>query len=124
MLHKYILFSLSNDQIVSLVNDKYKWLCFTPDGYWDSSKNGGKMAAIVRDLEAYNVERFAIKYNRPRIILQRLETKDKKVINYYYQYKKRLRKMNFKEDDLSGELHVPEAYSEMIFFLIGNIFNH
>jgi hypothetical protein len=32
--------------------------------------------------------------------------------------------MNFKEDDLSGELHVPEAYSEMIFFLIGNIFNH
>jgi WD40 repeat protein len=102
--------NISNDYTVSLINDKSEWLCFTPDGYWDSSKNGGKLVAMIHDLEAFSVDQFAIKYNRPDIIMKRLGTENDDVINYYYyQYQKRLRKMNFKEEDLSGELHIPEA---------------
>ncbi len=104
------MINLSNASTVSLINENKEWLAYTPDGYWDSSKNGGKLVAMVQDMEAYSVDQFAVKYNRPDIILKRLGTESDDVINYYYyQYKKRLRKMNFNEEDLSNELHVPEV---------------
>jgi WD40 repeat protein len=95
---------------VSMVNSADDWLTYTPDGYWDSSKNGGKLVAMVKDLEAYSVDQFAAKFNRPDIILKRLDTEDDEVINYYYyQYKKRLKKLNLNENNLSDDLKIPEV---------------
>jgi len=105
------IFSLKTKQMVSLVNEKSEWLSFTYDGYWDSSKNGGKLVSMVKDFDAYSVDQFASKYNRPDIILKRIEVESDEVIDHYLnQYKKRrLRKLNLKEEQLLDDLHIPEV---------------
>lgn len=98
-------------KLVTLINDDYgEWLIFTPDGYWDASRNGGKLAAMVKGMEAFSVDQFAARFNRPDIILRRIGIKDNDEINHFYNiYKKRLKKLNLNEDDSPIELHVPFA---------------
>ena len=83
---------------------------YTPDGYWDASPNGGRLVAMVKGLEAFGVDQFAIRNNRPDIILERLGSKDKDRIEHFRGlYEARLRKFGITEADLSGELHAPEV---------------
>jgi len=99
--------------IVTVINDNEgEWLVYTPDGYWDASINGGKLVAMISGLDAYSVDQFAAKFNRPDIILERLgfeeDLKDE-IEHYYKQYKKRLNKLNINEEEITAELHVPEV---------------
>ena len=90
--------------------DGSQWLLFTNDGYWDGSPDCSDLVSMVRGLESWNIDQFAVKNNRPDIILKRLGSTDIKLIDHYYnQYLKRLRKLKLTEDKLRDDYHVPEA---------------
>lgn len=104
------IWNIRTGEHASLLSIGNEWLIYTSDGYFDSSRNGGQLVAIVKELTAFGVDQFAIKYNRPDIILKRLGLGSDELIHHYYlQYKKRLRKSGFPEKQLKGDLHVPEA---------------
>lgn len=106
------IWDISTGEWIALVSslEKNEWLIYTEDGYWDSSRNGGDLVAMVKGLESFNIDQFALRNNRPDLILLNLGITDKKLINHYYsQYMKRLKKLGFQEKNLSNELHVPEA---------------
>lgn len=55
-------------------------------------------------------EQFDLKYNRPDKVLSLLGYSDSSLIEAYHKaYLKRLKKMNFSEDQLSSEFHLPEV---------------
>ncbi|MBN2535498.1 MAG: caspase family protein [Spirochaetales bacterium] len=97
--------------VAFLSNSKIdQWLVYTHDGYWDSSREGGELLSMVRGMEVWSIDQFAVRNNRPDIILKRLDSKDKNLIDHYYrQYKKRIKRLGFNENQLSDELHVPAA---------------
>lgn len=98
-------------EVASLISVGEKdYIVATPDGYCTSSRGGTKDVAWRIGTKIYPFEQFDLKYNRPDIVLERLEITDKNLIETYKSaYLKRLKKMGFKEKDLSAELHIPEA---------------
>ncbi len=90
------------------------WLIFDSDGYWDASRYGGDLVAMVKGMDCWNIDQFAIKNNRPDLILAKLPNADKELISEYnLQYKKRIAKLEklygIKESDLGSDMHVPKA---------------
>lgn len=95
----------------AIINGKNsQWLVYNNDGYWDASPNGGDLVAMVRGTEVWNIDQFAVKNNRPDLILKKVANADPQLISHYYnQYLKRLRKLNLSEDKLSKDYEVPEV---------------
>ena len=98
------------------VDENGKYLVWTPDYYYTGDKGLFKYIGWhinrgeERDAKFYPFEQFDLKYNRPDIILKRLGKTDRSIIDYFHAvYKKRIKKMGFREKDLSGELHAPEV---------------
>lgn len=95
-------------RVISNVNDE--WLAYTPDGYFDASPHGGELVMMVNGMDAYGVDQFAVRNNRPDLILERMGLSTPEQITFYnLLYQKRLLKLGLTEADLSSELHVPEA---------------
>ena len=101
--------NMKSGNIVTLINNNdSEWLEYTQDGFWDASTGGDKLIAMVKDMDAYSVDQFAAKFNRPDIILKRLGFENDPEINYYQNlYLNRLKKLGIKEEDLLKEIHVP-----------------
>ena len=90
--------------------DGAEWLVFTPDGYWDGSPNCGVLIAMARGFEVWNIDQFAVRNNRPDIILQRLGNAEAGLVDHYRaQYEKRLRRLGLSEADLTQDYRVPSA---------------
>lgn len=97
-------------RFINDTGDTSNWLIRSDDGYWSASKRGGKLATMVRGLESWNIDQFAVRNNRPDIILKRLCVDDKDMIHHYYlQYEKRLSRLGIDERYLRDEYHVPDA---------------
>ncbi len=91
-------------------SDGSQWLIFTHDGYWDSSPRGSGLVAMVQGLESWNIDQFAVRNNRPDLILKRFPNHDSALIDHYFiQYLRRLRRLGLTEQDLSDDYRVPEA---------------
>ena len=103
------IFNINNGKSMILASKDSDWIMYTGDGYFDCSPIGSKIIAMVKDLDATGVDQFAIKYNRPDLILSQLNLGTTEQNNYYkYLYQKRLKKFNLTENQLSGKLEVPE----------------
>ncbi|HQP05294.1 MAG TPA: WD40 repeat domain-containing protein, partial [Bacteroidales bacterium] len=90
------------------------WLAVTNDNYYFGLKKTiEKLYWIVDNTKIYPFEQFDLKYNRPDIVLERLGYASLELIDAYYRaYQKRLKKMGFTEEQLSGEFHIPESAIE------------
>jgi WD40 repeat protein len=98
------LYQFKEDDYVSLTPDKYYF------GFRGAIK---ELYWIVDNEKIYTFEQFDLKYNRPDIVLSRLGYASPHLIEAYHQaYLKRLKRMGFTEEQLSGELHVPETIIE------------
>ena len=87
-----------------------EWFIFTHDGYWDSSQQGGELVSMVKDMEVYTIDQFAVQNNRPDIILQRLGCRDENLINHFKQlYYKRLRRLGLSQEQQMRDFHVPST---------------
>lgn len=104
------IFNIKNGQSVLYASKDSDWISYTNDGYFDCSPIGSKIIAMVKDLDAAGVDQFAIKYNRPDIILKRLNLGTPEEINFYSGlYQKRLKKLKLTEKQLSDKLELPEV---------------
>ncbi len=65
---------------------------------------------MVKGLTAFGVDQFANKNNRPDILLKRIGLVGSGLIGHYSnQYKKRLRRSGFSEEQLKSDFHFPEV---------------
>jgi len=104
------LWNTRTKESVMLLTSGNEWLVSTPDGYFDASPHGGELVAMVKGLEVYGIDQFAVRNNRPDLILERMGLGTPERIDYYNMlYQKRLKKLSLTEAALSSELHVPEA---------------
>lgn len=94
--------------IIPFKNSEFVFI--TDDNYYLSSR--GAMDEIgfkVKD-EYFFPEQFDLKYNRPDIVLNQMGFSDANLIQAYRQaYLKRLKKMNFAENQISANFHLPTA---------------
>ena len=80
-----------------------------PDNYYACSKEIIKDFGWQVDNRRFEFDQFDLAYNRPDIAYRSLPFADTTQLPLYYTaWKKRLEKMNYSEDMLSGEFHVPE----------------
>ena len=102
---------ITTGRFVTFIWAPSQWLVYTDDGFWDGSPNCGDLVAMVRGLKTYGIDQFAVRNNRPDIILQRLGSTDNQLIEHYRnQYLKRLKKLGLSEDQLSFDPDkAPEA---------------
>jgi len=104
------LWNVETGYHATLLSAGDEWVMYTPDGLFDSSRNGGRLVAMVRGLTPFGIDQFALRNNRPDLILERLGVGSAELIGHYRaQYERRLRRAGFSEAQLKGDLHVPEA---------------
>lgn len=104
------IFNIQNGKSMLLASKDSDWIMYNDQGYFDCSPIGSKIIAMVKGLEATGVDQFAIKYNRPDLILSQLNLGTKEQIDYFkYLYQKRLKKFNLSEEQLSDKMEIPEV---------------
>lgn len=98
-------------EMVSLVSiGDVDYAIVTPDQYYYTTKGANSNIHFVKGMEIYPFAQFDLKYNRPDIILQRMLADNQEMVRpYNLAYLKRLKRLGFSEDMLSGEFHMPEV---------------
>ncbi len=90
--------------------DGAAWLAWTDDGYWDGSADCGSLVAMARGSESWNIDQFAVRNNRPDILLERLGSKDAALVAHYReQYARRSRRLGLSEAGDVTDYRVPKA---------------
>lgn len=81
----------------------------TPQQYYYSTKGAQKLIHFVKGTEIFPFAQFDLKYNRPDIVLESLEASNQELIlPFKLAYQKRLARLGFTEEMLSGEFHMPQ----------------
>jgi WD40 repeat protein len=81
----------------------------TPDYYYYATKNAKKEIGFTFGIKFYPFEQFDLQYNRPDIVLARLECATPDMVNaLHLAYQKRLQKSGFSEEMFSTDFHLPE----------------
>lgn len=99
--------------IISIGSDDH--IIITPDNYYYGTKNSLKGIGFKYGKVFISPEQYDLRFNRPDIILERMGYVPKPIIRSFNRaYQKRLQKMNFTEEMLSEEIHLPtlEFHSE------------
>lgn len=90
--------------------DQSDYVTCTPDNYYTCSKGALTSIAFRVGNRVFPFEQFDLKLNRPDVVMHRLGYGDAALIETYHQaYLRRLRRMGFREEDLSAEMHLPEV---------------
>ena len=104
------VWNIQSDKYFSLVSVEDKWLMFTPDGFFDASNDGGDLVPVVQGLDTFGVDQFALRNNRPDLILTRTELgNDRLIAHFYHRYLRRLKKAGFTEEEISDQVEPPRA---------------
>jgi len=105
------IWNIQTGGYVALIFAGKEWIMFTHDGYFSASGNGGALVTMAKGLKTFAVDQFALKSNRPDIILKRLGSENTELISHYHKlYKRRLRRAGISEEQLGAmDSHVPEA---------------
>jgi WD40 repeat protein/uncharacterized caspase-like protein len=83
---------------------------FTPDFYYIASKDALKGIHFRIGNKVYPFEQFDLRLNRPDIVVSRLGKASPGLITAYKKaYQKRLHKMGFTEEQVQGDIHLPEV---------------
>ena len=81
----------------------------TPDDYYMASREGLRGVAFCLGNRAFPFDQFDLKFNRPDKVIERIGLAPPELVAAYRQaYQKRLKRMNFTEEMLGGDFHLPE----------------
>lgn len=110
------VWNLQNGRTAVLMTDGDEWAICTEDGYFDASRRGGYLLALVQGNRGFRVDQLSIKYNRPDVVLRDLGFGTPELSAHYYEmYKKRLRKMKIAENRVDEVLSTaPKAVIEKV----------
>ena len=85
------------------------WASVSPENYYMASR--GKLEGVgfrIGD-RSYPFDQFDLKFNRPDKVIERISLAAPDMVNAYKQaYQKRLKRMNFTEEMLGDDFHLPE----------------
>jgi WD40 repeat protein len=98
------------EEIVTLLStDRDNYLAVTPANYYASSKSGFKGVGFRIGNHGYPFEQYDLKFNRPDLVLERLGNAPQALVDAYRRaHQERLERMNFTEQMLGDDLHLPE----------------
>jgi hypothetical protein len=86
------------------------WTVLSPENYYMASRGALDGVAFRIGDRSFPFDQFDLKFNRPDKIIERLGLASPELLAAYRQaYEKRLQRMNFTEDKLSDEFHLPEV---------------
>ncbi|HLZ16264.1 MAG TPA: caspase family protein, partial [Cyclobacteriaceae bacterium] len=92
--------------IIAIGKDDH--IIITPDNYYFGTKNSLKGIGFKYEKQFISPEQYDLRFNRPDIVLARIGFASANVIKSYQRaYQKRLQKMNFTEQMLGEEIHLP-----------------
>lgn len=104
------LWRLDTGDSVTLLAREDDWIAYSDDGYFDASHYGGELVAMVRGLDAYGVDQFALGRNRPDTLLTRLGLGTPEFIEHLkLQYERRLKRSGVGADPGILEMEAPEV---------------
>lgn len=102
LYHKKLLYRLT----LTGAND---YLLATPDNYYLATKNAVNAVRFNKNDISYPFRQFDLIYNRPDIVLSQMSDADPALIESYRRaYEKRVKKMGFRQDQLSADARLPE----------------
>ncbi|MCP4603888.1 MAG: hypothetical protein GY847_25770 [Proteobacteria bacterium] len=92
------IWNLENKKHFVMLSRGREWIVFTEDGYFDASRQGGELVSMIRGLESYHIDQLAARYNRPDIILKRMELGTPRLIEHYRtMHARRLKRLGISE---------------------------
>lgn len=99
----------TGNKILSVyVVDMGKLIFITPDNYYMAVGDAITGLGFNFEGKVFPAEQFDMRFNRPDYILKAFKVFDKEVIDMYHKaYQKRLSKLNFTEDQLTGLMQLP-----------------
>jgi WD40 repeat protein len=104
------LHRLSTGASLGMLSGGGDWVIFDSQGHFDASAQGGRLVGMVQGTRAYAIDQFAIRYNRPDLLLSRMGLGTPEAIAHYQAlYRRRLRRAGIDEARMVGDLHVPAA---------------
>lgn len=81
----------------------------TPDHYYTASKEALQAVSFRVDDKIYPFEQFDLRLNRPDIIASRIGKTPSNLANAFrYVYEKRLKRLNYNEENFAADFHAPE----------------
>lgn len=113
---KINVFDIKNDfkkLFTTTFTGKGEFLIANEEGFYYASKGTINSVAFKKGTNVYPFEQFDLYYNRPDKAAKNLADLgivDSVLTNAYYQaYQKRIKKMGFSENQLSGDFNLPEV---------------
>ena len=92
----------------SILYGARSWVSITPDFYYSGKPDAMRRIHFVDGLNILPFENFDLIYNRPDILLKRMDSSDERLVRLYEAaYHKRLKKMGFTADQISTDMHLP-----------------
>jgi WD40 repeat protein len=88
-----------------------EWIAYSDDGYFDASRDGGRLAAAVQGQRGFFIDQLAVRNNRPDILLDRLGLGATDAMAHFRaRHTMRLRKLGLAEEQLASRfVDAPEA---------------
>jgi WD40 repeat protein len=104
------LWRLDNGYSMAMLAHGGDWIVYTPDGYFDSSHYGGDLISITRGLDTFGVDQFALRLNRPDLILSRMGIGSPEFIEHLRsRYQRRLERSGFHQGTPGPSLEAPQV---------------
>ena len=95
--------------VTMILIDDFDYITFTPDFYYTSSKGASKAIAYKKGDKLMPFEQIELQYNRPDKVAKNLGFADEKLVRSYEgAYQKRLQRLGYEQEDLDGEIQLPE----------------
>jgi WD40 repeat protein len=100
----------TQQQLCTLIHSSGGTVAATPEGNYMAPKGALKSVAFGIGNRALPFDQFDLKFNRPDLVLARIGLAPAELIGAYRAgYQKRIAKLGFTEEGLSGDLHVPQT---------------
>jgi|GEM_PF-498664 WD40 repeat protein len=100
----------TGDLLVSLAafgDDDFIYI--SSENYYYSTKGAMNYIAFTENNKLYTFDQFDIKFNRPDLVLAKLNYSDPEEIEAYNKaYTKRIQKMGFSNNDINEKINIPE----------------
>ncbi len=72
----------SEPNYTALITSGKDWMIYSQEGLFDCSPEGGGLIAMVKGFTAFGVDQFALRNNRPDLLLERLGNTDRLMLKY------------------------------------------
>ena len=106
------IWDLESGRSMVVVSARGEWLIYDDDGYFDASRRGGDLVALVHRLRPFRIDQLAVRYNRPGLLLRGMGLGRQGLWQHLYaQHRRRLRRLGLVAAELDrGFAGAPDVH--------------